>query len=1237
MGKSVISGNDELHKKIERLNRKIDNLTKQNKEHLSQIQSLKIKSRKYHSLFDHSDVGIILCCRDEQIFDVNKKALELFECKKSEILKRAISELLSPASQLKFDQIFESARINSPENYETEFIKGNKKLFSARLSLIKIKSGSREFYQLLIRDISDQKKIENTLRNSEKILNSIVRAVPDIIYRLDRDSRILFINDAIREYGYEPHDLIGKNIFDLVHPQDREKSLFRVNERRTGERRTRHFEIRLKAKNRRYVPFDVHATGIFVEPTFLLEAEGLYSSDPPETNSFMGSQGVARDITERKFREKILQESEQKLNAILSSIVDTMLVFDSHKKIISHHCHHDPFYLPKEEFLGKKPDEVLPKNISKIFNTALRATKEGQISEYEYYMQRNGTAKWYSSKFSPSMLNGKFLGSVAVIRDISESKKVEEFIIRKNADQEQLIKIVKYLNESLNLNEVLTRIAVAAKEILKAEGCAIYLLEKDLETLTPVVAIDPEFEYEILQTPLTVHNSFTGKSVSDGKGYIFNHAEEVTNGYQIPGTPENEAENIIVAPFIVDSRVLGAVCLDRKSSLFSEEDLGFVEAFATLAANALKNAKSHSDLEKEIENRKVIQKALRDSEEKFRNLAEQSPNMIFINQNGKVVYANQKCEEIMGFKREEIYAPDFNFLILVAPEHHAWIKDRLQKHQKDEDLSSHEYTLITKDGSRIESLTTTKLIKYEGEDAILGIITDIGDRKRSEEALRRSEEKYRKFFEEDLTGDYISTPDGRLLACNAAFLKIFGFKTSKEAMATNVKNFYATPSDRDKFLERLKKEKKLEYCEIELLRSDGKPVFVIANMSGKFDKKGNLVEIKGYLFDNTEQKILEQQLRQAQKMEAIGRLAGGVAHDFNNLLTIITGYSDLLLHRLSKSDTTLKDIRQIKQAGDKASRLTNQLLAFSRRQVLQPKLINLNAVVKDVSKMLHRIIGEDIELYLEMEPKLGTIKADPGQLEQVIMNLAVNARDAMPQGGQITIETTNVTLREDIFHEHVAVQRAGEYVKLSINDTGIGMDEETQAHIFEPFFTTKPYGKGTGLGLSTVYGIIKQSEGYIWVDSKPEKGTNFNIYFPRILKEAKDLPAPEAELTDLAGKETILLVEDEDMVRDLAVRILEENGYQVLASSRGEKALELSKNFQQAIDLMITDIVMPGMGGKKLAKKIKKDRPDLKVLFISGYTDEIISQQGVLEEGTHFLQKPFLPQKLLSQIREILD
>jgi signal transduction histidine kinase/ActR/RegA family two-component response regulator len=380
----------------------------------------------------------------------------------------------------------------------------------------------------------------------------------------------------------------------------------------------------------------------------------------------------------------------------------------------------------------------------------------------------------------------------------------------------------------------------------------------------------------------------------------------------------------------------------------------------------------------------------------------------------------------------------------------------------------------------------------------------------------------------------------------------------------------------------------------------------------------------------------EEQLRQSQKLEAIGQLAGGVAHDFNNLLTVITGYSDLALMRLGKDDPIRLNVEEIKKAGERAASLTRQLLAFSRKQVLQPKLLKLNAIVADVDKMLCRLIGEDIDLLTVLEPSLGQIKADPGQIEQVILNLAVNARDAMPQGGKLTIETSNVYLDNDYVRKHAPV-RPGNYVMLAMSDTGTGMDTETQARMFEPFFTTKVQGKGTGLGLATVYGIVKQSEGSIWVYSEIGKGTSFKVYLPRVDDVAPIAAAPES-LADLArGRETVLLTEDEEPVRRLTRVILEMNGYQVLEAAGGDEALSIYKQHQGRIDLIIADVVMPKMSGPELAQNLETLCPDIKVLYLSGYTDDAILRHGLLDREIAFLQKPFTAEALTRKVREVLD
>jgi PAS domain S-box-containing protein len=381
---------------------------------------------------------------------------------------------------------------------------------------------------------------------------------------------------------------------------------------------------------------------------------------------------------------------------------------------------------------------------------------------------------------------------------------------------------------------------------------------------------------------------------------------------------------------------------------------------------------------------------------------------------------------------------------------------------------------------------------------------------------------------------------------------------------------------------------------------------------------------------------LQEQFRQSQKIEAIGRLAGGIAHDFNNLLTVIKGYSQLSMMELKEGDPLKPNIEEVQRAADRAAGLTRQLLAFSRRQILEMKVLDLNTILRDLDKMLRRVIGEDIELVTLLADDLGTVKADAGQIEQVVMNLAVNARDAMQKGGKLTIETANVELDENYARNHVAV-KSGPYVMLSVSDTGVGMTPEVRDRVFEPFFTTKEKGKGTGLGLSTVYGIMKQSGGNIWVYSEPGKGTTFKIYLPRV-DEPLEEAGEKVVQKELTGRgETILVVEDEEKVRQLTVQILTKNGYTVLEASHGDEASHICEQHKGPIHLMVMDVVMPGMNGRQLAKSLEPHHPEMKVLYMSGYTDNAIVHHGILEKGLSFLQKPFTMDGLVRKVREVLD
>jgi hypothetical protein len=389
------------------------------------------------------------------------------------------------------------------------------------------------------------------------------------------------------------------------------------------------------------------------------------------------------------------------------------------------------------------------------------------------------------------------------------------------------------------------------------------------------------------------------------------------------------------------------------------------------------------------------------------------------------------------------------------------------------------------------------------------------------------------------------------------------------------------------------------------------------------------------LLDITGRRKLEDQLRQAQKMEAVGMLAGGVAHDFNNLLTIITGYSQLILNSLGPSDSNRHSVEQIMKAGERAAALTKQLLAFSRRQVLQPRVLDLNKLVSGLAAMLQRLIGEDIDLRMTLPQDLGRVSADPGQIEQVLMNLVVNARDAMPKGGVLTVETANVTLDEKYVGRHIAV-RPGAYILLAVSDNGAGMDQATQARLFEPFFTTKGSGKGTGLGLSTVFGIVKQSGGSVEVYSEPGRGTSVKVYLPRI-DQPVAIDAEAARKTNVRGSETILLVEDDEMVRNLVRETLHREGYKILDAPGPLEAKRIAEQFKSPIQLMITDVVMPKVSGRELAEQLSRRRPDMKVLYMSGYTDNAILNSGLLHKEVAFLQKPFTPGALTDKVREVLE
>jgi hypothetical protein len=504
--------------------------------------------------------------------------------------------------------------------------------------------------------------------------------------------------------------------------------------------------------------------------------------------------------------------------------------------------------------------------------------------------------------------------------------------------------------------------------------------------------------------------------------------------------------------------------------------------------------------------------------------------------------------------------------------------------------------------------------------------------------LRATEASYGTLVEHAPVGIYRSNPDGKFLAVNAALVRLLGYGSADEVLQLNMaRDVYADPAERQRLLDRDTYTER-EYDEVEATwkRKDGHLLTVQLSVRAVRNNARQVEFYETFVRDVTEQRRLQMQLVQAQKMEAVGRLAGGIAHDFNNLLTVITTSSDLLLEDMGPNDPKREDVDQVRQAADGAAALTRQLLAFSRQQVLAPQIVNLGDVVYGVEKMLRRLIGDDVDLVTVLDRDGGTVKADVGQLEQVLMNLAVNARDAMPSGGKLTIETANVEHDPDYAREQEAAA-VSRFVMLAVTDTGVGMDEATKARVFEPFFTTKEVGKGTGLGLATVYGIVRQSGGFIWVYSEPGLGTTFKIYLPQVDSVAERSAAGAAPATLLRGTETVLLVEDAAAVRAVARQALARQGYTVLEAPNGAEALQIAASHPGPIHLLLTDVVMPGLSGRQLSDQLALLRPETKVLYTSGYTDDAVVRHGVLEAGIAYLQKPFTVDGLARKVREVLD
>ncbi|TAJ08793.1 MAG: PAS domain S-box protein [Nitrospirae bacterium] len=633
----------------------------------------------------------------------------------------------------------------------------------------------------------------------------------------------------------------------------------------------------------------------------------------------------------------------------------------------------------------------------------------------------------------------------------------------------------------------------------------------------------------------------------------------------------------------------------------------------------------------DITGRKLAEDRLRETQSRYRNIIEATFDAIAIHENGVILEANEAYAKMFGYTVPEVIGK--HVLDFVAPESRTLVSESVREALE----APYEAVKVRKDGTLLFCEVISRTYEYQGRKARLAAIRDITARKKAEAEAGRVQALLGSIVEHSPNMFFVKdAQDLRFVLFNKAGEELVGYKR-EEMIGKNDYDFF--PKDEADFFtakdrEVLASGRLLEIPE-EPIQTRHKGLRYLRTLKVPIlDQEGRPRYLLGLSEDITDRKHLEEQLRQSQKMEAVGQLAGGVAHDFNNLLTGILGYCDLALERIGEQDPLRSDMGEIKKAGDRAAALTRQLLAFGRRQVLQPKVLDLNLVVADLERLLRRLIGEHIELGTRLAPALGQVKADPGQVQQVLMNVVLNARDAMPQGGRLTIETANVQAGRIGPNRHGSVQ-PGPYVMVEVADTGCGMDAGTLERIFEPFFTTKETGKGTGLGLSTVYGIVIQSGGCLEVQSEPRRGTKFTIYLPFVEEAAGDVQGIQApEVT--AGTGTVLLVEDEDIVRNMVRSVLDQNGYRVLEARGGNEAVRLAQQHEGTIHLLLTDVVMPLMSGPEVVRRLLPLRPDMKILFMSGYAGEDVLAHGLSGKGNVFLQKPFTPSVLLSKVRETL-
>jgi two-component system cell cycle sensor histidine kinase/response regulator CckA len=1056
-------------------------------------------------------------------------------------------------------------------------------------------------------DITERRRAEQTLRKERAFLRQVIDINPNFVFAKDREGRFTLVNQAVADaYGTTVEALIGKTDADF-NSNVQEVAAFRKA------------DLAVMDTLREMVIPEEKITDSTGAVRWLQTVKRPVIGEDGSGQQILG---VSTDLTERLRADEALKESEARFRLMADAAPVLIWVDDAHAR-----CTY--FNKPWLDFTGRTleqeighgwmggvhPDDLA---LTRSFDE-YEATRESY--QYEYRLRRHdGEYRWILDtgvpRFTPE---GVFEGYIGSVIDITDRRRAEEALKESEA---------RYRTQVENAPEAIVVFDVDTGRFVEANDNALQLwgLSREAFLRSDPVALSPAEQPDGRPSAPAIAANI-GRTLQ-GDTPVFEWIHRDAAGRDIPCEVR-----LARLPSATRRLVRGSVTdiSQRKRAERLQSALYRIAATTSATEDLNEFYAAIHGIVGELMYAENFYVAIHDPrtdtisfpycvDEVDPTPAPMRPGR------GLTAWVLRTGQPLLSLDQDFHEMVQRGEVELIGSDSEAWLGVPLQRGGKTFGV-----LVVQSYDPRFRFDAADKdLLNFVSQHIAVAL-----ERRRAQEAIRESEERYRLLFERNLAGVYRMTLVGRILECNDALARIFGYASREELVDRDMAALYPDARQRRGFFDALLHERNLANYEMRGERKDGGAAWTFQNAALLADEQAGEVIVEGTVVDVTERRQLEDQLRQSQKMEGIGQLAGGIAHDFNNLLTTVLGYSDMALSQLSTHDPIREDIAEIRKAGERASNLTRQLLAFSRKQVFEPRVVDLNALLADSGRMLARLIGEHIRFVTKLDPALGNVRADPGQVEQVIVNLVVNARDAMPDGGALTVRTENADVDAVSSRRHFGIA-PGRYVVMAVEDTGVGIDAETQKRIFEPFFTTKETPRGTGLGLATVYGIVSQSGGQIFVASAPGRGATFAIYLPRVEERAAAATAAPAGVPH-RGSETILLVEDEDAVRGLTRRCLETSGYTVLQASSAEEALELAARFPGRLDLLLTDVIMPGKSGPELSRRLAEHRPGTRVLYVSGYTDAAMASHVALGAGASFLPKPFTPETLARKVREILD